>query len=233
MPSVTMPYRNISDDLRQRAIVLREEHELKNSVVAGILGVSERSVARWVQSVEEERSILPTPRIPTGRPSVLTPEHVDTIATILKAHPDTYLDELQLLLCLNHDVIVSSSTIHRTIQFLGYSHKKLKHAASERSEEKRKEWKEFAASRLIASMLVFVDETSKDKRTETRHYGYAKIGERATVSTPFGRGTRFSVAAALSVNGYLAHLIVEGSVNSNLFFDFIVNDVVSLDYSPV
>ncbi|KAJ3764872.1 hypothetical protein FB446DRAFT_600811, partial [Lentinula raphanica] len=58
----------------------------------------------------------------------------------------------------------------------------------------------------------FVDETSKDDRTIYRHYGRAVSGQRATISANFVRGERFSLVAALSIQGYEACRVVPGSV---------------------
>ena len=51
-------------------------------------------------------------------------------------------------------------------------------------------------------------------------------GTSADVRAGFNRGERYSILAAISVNGYVATRIVIGSVDSQEFFDFIVSDVV-------
>ncbi|KAL6300585.1 hypothetical protein BKA93DRAFT_697055, partial [Sparassis latifolia] len=60
----------------------------------------------------------------------------------------------------------------------------------------------------------FIDETSKNDRTTARHYGYAMSGERADYQHAFARGMRYSVAAALSKQGYVAARVVEGSFDA-------------------
>ena len=74
--------------------------------------------------------------------------------------------------------------------------------------------------------MVFVDETSKNERTSYRHYGRSITGTRATVSTNFIQGERYSMVAALSLDGYEAVCVVPGSVDGEEFLDFIINDVV-------
>ena len=78
----------------------------------------------------------------------------------------------------------------------------------------------------IARQLVMVDETSKDDRTIYRHYGRAPAGHHATIHANFVRGDRYSMVAALSMDGYEALSVVPGSVDGEAFFDFIVNDLV-------
>ncbi|KAJ3752886.1 hypothetical protein EV360DRAFT_15643, partial [Lentinula raphanica] len=60
----------------------------------------------------------------------------------------------------------------------------------------------------------FVDETSKDDRTIYRHYGHAVSGQRATISANFVRGDRYSLVAAMSVDGYEAVQVIPGSLNA-------------------
>ena len=78
-----------------------------------------------------------------------------------------------------------------------------------------------------APQLVFVDETSKDDRTIYRHYGRAPAGQRATIHANFVHGDRYSMVAALSLDGYKALRVVPGSVDGAEFFDFIIHDLVS------
>ncbi|KAF9241271.1 hypothetical protein BU15DRAFT_12521, partial [Melanogaster broomeanus] len=60
----------------------------------------------------------------------------------------------------------------------------------------------------------FVDETSKNELTWARHYGRAASGTRAILSDVFVRGDRYSLVAAITVDGYLAAEVVEGSYDS-------------------
>jgi hypothetical protein len=78
----------------------------------------------------------------------------------------------------------------------------------------------------IGRQLVIVDEMSKDDQTIYCHYGYAPAGCRATVHANFVRGERYSMVAALSMDGYEAMAVVPGSVDEESFYNFIVDDVV-------
>jgi hypothetical protein len=75
--------------------------------------------------------------------------------------------------------------------------------------------------------FVTVDESSKDERTFSRRYGRAAIGEAAHFSDVFVRGNRYSLVAAMSIEGYLAARVIEGSFDTESFFDFIIDDLVS------
>ena len=78
---------------------------------------------------------------------------------------------------------------------------------------------------FVSQQLVFMDETSKDDRTVYRHYGRAPAGHCATIHANFVRGDRYSMVAALSLQGYEAVRIVPGSVDGHEFLEFIVQGI--------
>jgi hypothetical protein len=80
-------------------------------------------------------------------------------------------------------------------------------------------------------MIITVDEWSKDDRTIFLKYGRAPHGQRATIDADFVRGERYSILAAMSVDGYVGTHAVPGSVDGDEFFDFTVNDIVSFLHS--
>lgn len=55
----------------------------------------------------------------------------------------------------------------------------------------------------------------------SRTYGYAPRGERAVSYEPGGKGTRLSLIGALSVEGFLGGLELEGTVNGDVFEAFV------------
>ena len=145
-----------------------------------------------------------------------------------------YLDEIQEWLIIAHDVGISRSAVNVYLCDLGITYKLLHKAASERDEVKREEFREHAQQNWVASQLVFVDETSKDDRTIYCHYGRSIRGTDANISAPFVRGDRFSIVAALSIDGYVNQRVVEGSVDGGIFLEFIMEDIVSfLDLTSV
>ncbi|KLO04016.1 hypothetical protein SCHPADRAFT_917931 [Schizopora paradoxa] len=140
------------------------------------------------------------------RPRLLTAEATQDIYQLMLENPELYLDEIQQWLILAHDIGMSKSALDDNLREIGISYKRLSKAAAERDEDARSEFREFATNNLVAEQLVFVDETISH--------------------VPFGRGVRYSVVAALSVDGYLCVRVVEGSVDGSEFFDFIVEDVL-------
>ena len=76
------------------------------------------------------------------------------------------------------------------------------------------------------SELIFIDETSKDKWTWACHYGQAMSGTQACFTDVFVRGDRYSLVAAMAVDGYIAVDVVKGSFDCDLFSQFVIEQVV-------
>ncbi|KAF8574082.1 hypothetical protein K439DRAFT_1642452 [Ramaria rubella] len=76
-----------------------------------------------------------------------------------------YLDELQDWLTLEHDILVTITTLDRNIQEAGLTYKLLRQAAGEKDKGARVAWRADMQANFIAGMLVCVDESSKDEQT--------------------------------------------------------------------
>ena len=77
--------------------------------------------------------------------------------------------------------------------------------------------------------MVFLDESSKDGRTIFRKYGQSVQGEHPVNQVVQDRGTQYSILPAITVDGYIAVRVVEGSVDGAEFIDFVLNDLVSIN----
>lgn len=114
-----------------------------------------------------------------------------------------YLDEITDWVAVTHDTGISIASIQRLISDAGITYKVLRRAASERDELARDEWRQYIRSNFVSSLIVTVDESSKDGRTIFRKRGRAPRGQRAEISADFVRGDRYSIIATLTVNGYI------------------------------
>ncbi|KIJ19454.1 hypothetical protein PAXINDRAFT_39444, partial [Paxillus involutus ATCC 200175] len=76
------------------------------------------------------------------------------------------------------------------------------------------------------SEFVCVDETSKNELTWARHYGRAMAGQRVELSDVFVHGNQYSLVAALTIDGYMAADVIEGSFDSKTFYECIATKVV-------
>ena len=71
------------------------------------------------------------------------------------------------------------------------------------------------------NQLVFSDELAYDRRVLFRRYGWSKSGFCAQKPTFFVRGKRYTVEAALCINGLLAYGIQEGPMDTLDYENFI------------
>ncbi|KIK79823.1 hypothetical protein PAXRUDRAFT_160246 [Paxillus rubicundulus Ve08.2h10] len=82
------------------------------------------------------------------------------------------------------------------------------------------------------SQLVFVNETSKDELTWAQHYGRAASGSCATLSDVFVRGDHYSLVAMITIDGYLAAEVVEGSYDGDSFYAYIADKLSNMNPFP-
>ncbi|KIK29407.1 hypothetical protein PISMIDRAFT_88936 [Pisolithus microcarpus 441] len=199
-----MPYRPISNDLKECAICLwGSGWRLED--ICDALGVSSRSCYRWRQILEEHGSVNRPPSPLTGHAQTVTRALLTAMEDLFSEHPDLYLDEICTWLAVKHDIDLSTSSLSRTLNSVGLSRKMLQKLASERNEL----W-----------------HSDKNERTYARHYGHAPCGRRAQLRDVFVRGTRYSLCAALTTEGYIASHVIEGTYDTQQFYDFIAEEVL-------
>lgn len=224
-----MGNRRISSDLKERALVLWEAGWSPEDIQYAF-NVSPRSLYRW-REIFEEFGIPTNPPSPLrGRDRIVSLAVLNAARQIFFHDPSVMLDELQWHLAIHHDVAISISALQATLVRAGLTRKMMQKVASERDEEGREDYRAciqdpdtFSGTGLE---FVAVDESSKDERTLARHYGRSPLGLPAIYPHQFVRDDRFTLTAAMSLKGYIATRIVEGSMDAYEFFDFIVEDVV-------
>jgi transposase len=100
--------------------------------------------------------------------------------------------------------------------------KKSKRAEEQLRDDIQQARKEFQDTQktLAGDDLITVDEMGCVTGM-SRMYGYAPYGERAVSSEPGGKGTRLSLIGALSTEGFLGGIELEGPVNGDVFEAFV------------
>jgi transposase len=224
-----MAFRSISQDLKERAIWMWQ-HGYITRRVARLLGVSTRSVQRWAHNDRVHGSVI-LPYLHTrGRPPLLTGMQVDEMVDLVKEAPFLYLQEIADWLAIAHNIGLARSTLSDSLRNAGLMLKRLRKCTAERDPVKRQVFCDQVQAHILARQIVCVDETSKDNCTLYRVHGRAPSGQRAILNAPFRRGKRYSIVAALGLDGYVAQRVVEGSVDGEEFFDFIVEEGVRNDF---
>jgi transposase len=139
----------------------------------------------------------------------------------LTDRPTAYLDEIAWFLFDEHEVFVTARTVWNSLSRGGWTRKIGRHIAIERNQELRAYWKARAAH-IGLDRLIFVDESAAAEKTGWRKYGWSPLGLPVNNVKSTKRSKRWSILPALSVNGYLNHVLVkQGSITADDFISWI------------
>jgi transposase len=191
------------------------------------VGFSERTFYRVLRLWRETGDVVKQTYGLRGRPRLLVTDDLQYLLRLVQHRPDWFLDELADLLHENRFISIHFSTILRELSRAGYSVKKLKRIAAERNEDKRAEFV-YRMAEYTQEQLGFLDETSKDEKTPGRHRGRAKKGRRAKRRQVFFRGHRLSGTGLLTIDGMVTSTVVEGSMVTDSFCEFLEENVVCI-----
>jgi hypothetical protein len=223
-----MGNRKISSDLKECALNLWDKGWALQDISNALL-VSQASLYRWRAIFEEHGSVN------KPRSSLLGPARIISRAVLTAVHilyttdSDLYLDELVLWLAIHYNIAISVPALQQNLTKAGLTRKILHKIALERDEVLRQQWRDMQESDdFVAdgSQFICLDETSKNEHTYARRYGRAYSGECAELKDVFVRGDRYSLVAALTIDGYIAADAVPGSFDSIDFLEFVQEQVV-------
>jgi transposase len=85
---------------------------------------------------------------------------------------------------------------------------------------RRQQWRAEVMPGLQAGKVVFLDETAV-KTNMTRTHGYAPRGQRLEGQAPYRRWQTTTFLGALRAGGFLAPLVVDGAMTSELFVAYL------------
>ncbi|KAI0039068.1 hypothetical protein FA95DRAFT_1504689 [Auriscalpium vulgare] len=204
---------------------LRLEHRGRDTTleILDIVCFSRSTLARSRKQFQLTGSVTQAPAIGRGRPRLLAQADIAYLLRLSRHNPALFLDEYQLRLQRFRHCSASLDTLSRA----GISLKQIQKMAFERDAIRRSAFIARIA-RYPATCLLPTDEVSKDDRTYARRRGCAQLGTRAERHYPFVRKRRLSMVATLALNrGIIASRVVEGSLNHELFYEYLRDDVVS------
>lgn len=224
-----MPFRKISNDLKEASIRLANRGQDSLKDVLGIVGFSESTYWRTLRRLRATGSVAFAQPIQKGRHRKLLRADEDYVLALMERNPTLYLDEYRTLLDQHRAISVSLPTMHRLFFRHNISRKKAAKVASERNRLTRADFRR-RISRYAAHSLLFLDETSKDERTYFRTYARSLKGQEVEVSAPFVRGRRYTLLPAMDMTGIVAYKVVEGSFDRERFLTFLRDHVVSSFY---
>jgi transposase len=106
-----------------------------------------------------------------------------------------------------------------------YSRKAVRRRAAQRNEVLRTAWAGLQRT-WHPDQLLFLDESGANERTGDRKFGWAPIGKECQIVLPLKRSKRWSILPALDIKGYIAWRIFQGSINAEIFYEFLRDQVL-------
>ena len=216
-PGRKAPY---SCDLRWRVVWLRISQDLGFRDIGQKLCIAPSTAHAVFTRFEETGEVEPLKQPLRENQRKLDSHHELLLIALVLENPTHYLHELCKMLHEATGVCVSEATVCRVLKRHGLTRKKIRLVAQQRSLDRRAEFMARVLS-FPRDMLVFIDETGSDARNFVRKFGYSLRGMRAEVPSLLARGQRISAIAAIDHNGLIDVELTTGTVNSDIFYDFI------------
>ena len=161
------------------------------------------------------------------RPSLhkLSESEERLIISLIMESPTLYLHEICKEIQKITGKLVSESTICRQLRNHGFTRKKVRMVALQRSEYLRAM---FMAEVLLyrRDQFVWIDESGCDARSYRRKFGYSLRGTRAECDHLLVRGKRISSIAALCSEGVMAVTSTTDTINADIFYDFVQGELI-------
>lgn len=225
-----MPPRTVSHDLKAHIPVLRYELGYSAKEICSVLSIK-KSLVYCTLQYHQMHGLVYNPDTQAGcrtRRRHLTTVDLSFIRALLTQRHTVYLDEIRDELCIHRGVTVSISTLAHALRRLHFTNKDVSGRALERNDLDRAIYMNKIADLVPdPEMLMFGDEASKDERTSIRRKGWSIRGCRCIQQKCFVRGRRFSILPILTLDGIIAHDIIEGSVTTERFVEFLRELMVS------
>ena len=215
-----------SPDIRWRVIWQCLGMGLSFRDIADNLNIATSTAFAAFKRFEETGEVSGTKQPPRDSLRKLNTRDELFIVGLVLANPSMYLQEIRQEV---EDVLgtqVSVPTICRVLARHGFTRKKIQQVAKQRSTNLRAAFAAQIMHCFHRNMLVWVDETGCDRRSHIRRCGYAFRGEAPVCHRSLHRGKRISSIVAMSIDGIVATESHKGSVNAEVFADFIRGSLI-------
>ena len=143
----------------------------------------------------------------------ISEQHIYEFKRIVDDHPEYYLDEFVLQLARLTGIYYHPSTISRILtRDFGYSLQVLQEKAIQRNEVLRAAYKDALKNLLRTDcnprMVVFIDETHKDKNSSRRRRGWGRRNKGLFVDRWFREEVRYTLIASCDIDGFISEACV-------------------------
>jgi transposase len=192
---------------------------LKNSQMAEVAGCSPRSI----KSIRSNPRCFGTTKAPSnggGRPRSITSPMLETLGQHLLEKLFQYLDEIVVFLWDEFEALVIISSISRALASIDWSNNAARRVPKERNPDLR-DFYLYNLSSFSSYNLVYVDESSYDKRIGFRRAGWSPLGVTPVKIAWFQREYWYQTLPAYSQEGIVLARVFQGTTDSAVFEDFI------------
>ena len=214
-----------SADMRWRMVWQRFGIELTYTEISERLNVAVSTVHSTCKKFENTGDVQSSKQPLRPQSRKLDENHERLLLAILIETPTLYLHEMCKHILDTTGVVVSEATICRLLRRHGFTRKKIRHVALQRSTELRALFMAQALS-FPREFFVWVDETGSDARNYMRKFGFSLRGMRAECHRIIVHGERISAVAAISSDGLTAVKLKKGTVDADYFVDFMRGSLV-------
>jgi transposase len=222
-----MPPHTVSHDLKACIPVLRYSgYSVKE--ICGILGIKKSLVYNTLQHHSIHGVCYNPNSCKCGRHHELTAADIAFIRSLISEHRTLYLDEIQEQLLTRRGTQISVSALMRTLCRLHFTNKDVSGHVLEQNIELHAIFMNQIAD-LVGdpNMLMFGDEAVKDEQTSAQWQGWSLRGSRCVQRKCFIHGKQYSIIPIITLDGIITYNIIEGSVTSERFLQFLQELVVS------
>lgn len=215
-----------SEDIRWRIVWQRFALDYSLARIAANLAISVSTVKRMLQKFELT-GIVSKKAYPADKACRKITEPIKFfIVHLLLRRPGIYLREVVSELRANFLLEITEGAVCKFIKKMNFTRQKLVNFAMQRNESLRQEFRNDVAL-YPTNALIFVDETGTDRTDAVRKIGYSFRGHPVKAQKLLVRGEHITAIAAISIRGMEALRIVRGSVDGDVFYDFVCEDLLS------
>jgi len=222
-----MPHCSMLQGLKAHIPILHHKQGLSIKTICQLLGVK-KSLVYQTLIYSCTYGVLFNPHSHhSGQCHKLLPTDLDFVYSLLEQCHCSYLTEIQEALATEWHVHVSLPMVLQTLQWLHFSCKCVSSHALEQNDLLHSAYMNQIVMEVPdPEMLIFIDEAARNRKTSGRKWGWSLIGKRCIQRQHFVWGQQYSILPVLTLDGIIAHDVIEGSVTMNDFVTFLHELVV-------
>lgn len=215
-----------NEDIRWRVVWQKFGLEHEMAAIARNLCITVSTVQRILHKFETSGSVAKMV-YPAEKASRKISEPVQLfIIHLLLRRPGVYLCEIVSEVQANFQLEITESAVCKFIKKMNFTRQKLVNYAMQRDDSLRQQFRDDVAL-YRTNNLIFVDETGTKKTDAVRKFGYSLRGHPVKAQKLFVRGEHVTAIAAISMRGLEALKIVRGSVDGDVFYNFVCKDLLT------